>query len=1486
MSSRETQNRIVHRLGARTARLLVLLVGVLSVACAAASAASATTWNLANDFPLSSDGATPPANPTGTWAVGWGVSSYAHGPAMASFRLAPSTDWEDDTPANQTAAGVQGWADQQPSQGGPPPYYPYLAKNTSGSNVSGIWPDGVVEGHPAPDTNPEDRAAVAWISPINGTVSISASFISMNGGCGAGLDYSIEGRPAGGSLSHLGGGYFPAGGTGTYDSSSVSVHTGDRYYFSVGDGHQGDYTCDSTQFSIVISSSGGTGGSLVWHNSVTGSGAQALNHPEGVSLNFNDHPASLIIADSGNNRLETSDPFGTSLTTFDGVSLSDPRQAIFANNNFIVSDTNNGRVEQIQSGTDTDGGPFGTANGNGLTYGAPRGIAESSDATRIAVANASSNSVYVLDSGGNLVQTLTGANTSAGVLKNPEGVAFDASNNVWVADTQNHRLVEFSAQDGSVLKTISPSSSFYPTGVAVDPYSGNIWVAAWQNNNVIEFDRTGQVLQMITSANGSSDALNGPVTLAFDPSTGDLYVADESNNRIVHYTGAGQPPVVNTDAVFSKSASDLGVQGRVNPEGRQSTYYVQYGTDQSSMNSYQPAAPQTLADNSNSPYTDTTDHTVQVHLSGLTSGQNYCFRFVAFNAMGASYGATKCANTVAPATVTTDGAISISSSDLDIKGTINPNQTPNLKYYFQLGLDAQHMTTYKPAPPPGTSVGFHDSTSHDFTADFGNLKPATNYCFQVVVTNGVQNFPGGVKCHSTVGPPMVSTDSVFYQDTDRLGVQGTITPNGTPNLSYYVAYGTSASNLNAFYPSQSGTPLGSSDYSGHTVQVFVKNLKPGTQYCLQLVATNGPETIKGRVLCHATTGSPVPLLTTSTPTCSQQHCDWSEDVVDLLGTVNPDGLNTTWYFQISPCRNFQYSGCPSSQQYTLSFPSSDQGKHANPQLLGDTGYSPHVVQATATGLTPGTTYYIRLVATDTSNGHTAYDSGVQSVTTAHIEISANYLGADGLYHAFGGGTPAFDGTSSGIPWNYTCTEVGLPGQTPQYCGYTINNGASHTDSHNLPATCSGPSKCTSTVRVHALGAEGTHSLDATYQYVVNPPPPPPVQNKDNTQANQQITHETAQQCGFFDVVCNGKKLVGGVVQVAKAGFNAVSQAAVAAANAALQFLHDFGSKLNSLAASAKHFLGLLLGKLTFNGRPVGVQIGYDQYGNRYVAAASGYHFIQGTVGNIIGAGGGNIIGAGGGNAGDLSGTARDGQTGGQQAYMKGTGEAIQYAVVNNQTGKIDDIIGAGGGNALDIFEEIIGAGGGNWVSNLLASFSSWFNNHIIGAGGGNIIGAGGGNIIGAGGGNIKGQNGLSIIGAGGGNIIGAGGGNAGDVTAARASTASAGGGLSYGDTPESFSETSGTRVTSTIRIAPAGGSAVVLASGTTFFRMTGKQTMWLAYTRAGVVLLTKTGKQNAARAKKHRRLRKLKFTVVNKFQPAHGRTKTFTHSYSITPKGG
>jgi sugar lactone lactonase YvrE len=142
----------------------------------------------------------------------------------------------------------------------------------------------------------------------------------------------------------------------------------------------------------------------------------------------------------------------------------------------------------------------------------------------------------------------------------PNALAFDAAGNLWVADQNNNRVLEygapFSTHEAATL--VIGQSSFTssgtattstglsgPTGLAFDS-SGNLWVVDMGNSRVLEYKTpfsTGEAATLVigqasfTSSDYSttnSTNLSYATGLAFD-SSGNLWVADQGDNRVVEY---------------------------------------------------------------------------------------------------------------------------------------------------------------------------------------------------------------------------------------------------------------------------------------------------------------------------------------------------------------------------------------------------------------------------------------------------------------------------------------------------------------------------------------------------------------------------------------------------------------------------------------------------------------------------------------------------------------------------------------------------------------------------------------------------------------------------------------------------------------------------------------------------------------------------------------------------------------------------------------
>jgi len=145
-------------------------------------------------------------------------------------------------------------------------------------------------------------------------------------------------------------------------------------------------------------------------------------------------------------------------------------------------------------------------------------------------------------------------------LNLPNALAFDSSGNLWVADQNNNRVLEYKAPfstheaaslvigqssfTGSATATTSTGLSG-PTGLAFDS-SHNLWVVDMGNSRVLEYTApfsTGEAATLVIGQSSftssdftdtNSTGLSYPTGLAFD-SGGNLWVADQSNNRVLEY---------------------------------------------------------------------------------------------------------------------------------------------------------------------------------------------------------------------------------------------------------------------------------------------------------------------------------------------------------------------------------------------------------------------------------------------------------------------------------------------------------------------------------------------------------------------------------------------------------------------------------------------------------------------------------------------------------------------------------------------------------------------------------------------------------------------------------------------------------------------------------------------------------------------------------------------------------------------------------------
>ena len=115
-------------------------------------------------------------------------------------------------------------------------------------------------------------------------------------------------------------------------------------------------------------------------------------------------------------------------------------------------------------------------------------------------------------------------------LFDPEGVAVDSADNVYIADTGNQAIKEWTTANNTVI-TLVASGLVYPSGVAVD-CAGNVYIADTFHSAIKEWVTASNTVTALVDSN-----LSLPFGVAMD-GVGNVYITDTYNSAIKEWIAA------------------------------------------------------------------------------------------------------------------------------------------------------------------------------------------------------------------------------------------------------------------------------------------------------------------------------------------------------------------------------------------------------------------------------------------------------------------------------------------------------------------------------------------------------------------------------------------------------------------------------------------------------------------------------------------------------------------------------------------------------------------------------------------------------------------------------------------------------------------------------------------------------------------------------------------------------------------------------------
>jgi hypothetical protein len=202
---------------------------------------------------------------------------------------------------------------------------------------------------------------------------------------------------------------------------------------------------------------------------------------------------------------------------------------------------------------------------------------------------------------------------------------------------------------------------------------------------------------------------------------------------------------------------------------------------------------------------------------------------------------------------------------------------------------------------------------------------------------------------AAAAPPFVTTGAASSIAPTRVRLNASVDPRGSAT-TWYFQLGTTTG-----YGTDTAVQSAGAGTKAVQESIVVAGLAAGTTYDFRVVASNGSGTTFGANQAFVTPGPPEAATQTSESV--------GTTTATLMGTLDPGGLSTSWYFQYG-----------TSTAYGSTTPTENIGS----------GTATLPVSAPLSSLTAGTTYHFRLVAV--SSAGTSYGADASFSTSPALTL--------------------------------------------------------------------------------------------------------------------------------------------------------------------------------------------------------------------------------------------------------------------------------------------------------------------------------------------------------------------------------------------------------------------------------------------------------------------------------------------------------------------